>query len=78
MRYIILLVSQTRQKENVHYCIICKNDSQTYFSLMGNFVVNVGRKEQRRQFDSLVNKQKEETTLTFLFPYIIMERLFLL
>jgi hypothetical protein len=55
-----------------------KKDSQTYFSLMGNSVVNVGREEQRRQFDSLVNKQKEEATSAFLFPYMLMEQLFLL
>jgi hypothetical protein len=30
-----------------------KKDSQTYFSLMGNSVVNVGREEQRRQFKIL-------------------------
>ncbi len=45
---------------------------------MGNSVVNVGREEQRRQFDSLVNKQKEEATSAFLFPYMLMEQLFLL
>jgi hypothetical protein len=73
MDYIILRVSQTRQKENAHHYIICKKDSQTYFSLMRKSVVNVGREEQRCQFDSLVNKQKEETTSTFLFPYMIME-----
>jgi hypothetical protein len=63
-------------KKKMH--IYVKKDSETYSSLMGNSVVFVGREEQRCQFDSLVNKQKEETTSTFLFPYVIMERLFLL
>jgi hypothetical protein len=67
MGYIILRVSQTRQKENAHHCIICKKDSQTYFSLMRNSVVNVGKEEQRCQFDSLVNKQKEERLLQLFF-----------
>jgi hypothetical protein len=66
-------------KMKMHITVLyVKKDSQTFLSLMGNSVVNVGREEQRCQFDSLVTKQKEETTSTFLFPYVIMERLFLL
>lgn len=61
-------------KKKMHITVLyVKKDSQTYFSLMRNSVVNVGREEQRCQFDLLVNKQKEETTSTFLFPYMIME-----
>jgi hypothetical protein len=37
MSHIILRVSQTRQKENVHYCIICKKRLADIFQFNGEF-----------------------------------------
>jgi hypothetical protein len=53
-------------KKKMHIIVLyVKKDSQTYFSLMRNSVVNVGREEQRCQFDLLVNKQRDYFNFSF-------------
>ena len=51
--YIIMRVSQTKQKETYSTVLYVKKDSQIYFSLMEHSVVNVGKEEQRHRFKSL-------------------------